>query len=1541
MKNLIGFCLVVVFANLSWGQTTFSVDKEKFVKEFQKVLSDYGRGDYTELAKKQLPKLLDAETGNFPDPLFVKMVATSNLILEKKLKPYPELYNYVYSIVSLFKNGQNQESFKAWHVTIDQMLDSRNVKRFEDFVELTAGFFSEQIITTASNFTWFYEGGTYSFDFIDSPIIRFKDGNLICRVQNSVSRNDKKNPYVDSIVVYNTSGAFDPLLKKWNGNGGVVTWEKVGLSKNENYATLKSYDVALKSSNFNADSVVLVTPYFAQPIDGQLIERAFIINRETDRVFPQFNSYSRDLSIKALRKDMNFKGGMTLRGANFEGTGTSDKLAEITLLRSEKPFIILKSQLFFVSKETIRSNRAVIFMNYADGDSITHPGAEIIYQSDKESIELRRTRKGIGQAPFTNSYHQVDMYVPKLIWENGSDSLRISFDYGLSDEQRIARLESKNYFDGRLYDQLQGLSSMHPLVAITNYAAVHGRYGIPDGKLASAMGKTIDQAKITFFELANMGFITYDAEEHFVDVNQKTINFAEARSAQRDYDNIAFVSDFRPKRLSQYSDEEIAKDPVLSAVKMNYDKMNLERSMYKDFGSIGLKKLDIFLRGVDQVGISEAQMTAVFPSNYELEIHKNRDFDFVGYLNSGKIDINVQQGQFLYDDFKFAIQKSINTRFHVKPMRKEDGNKAITMVSELSGITGEVLIDDPYNRSGLDKKITTYPKLITDKPSYIFYNSPRIYKGAYDSTRFYYTIEPFVIDSLDNFSEAHLMLKGELTSAGIFPKFKQALHIMPDYSFGFITKTPPGGFQFYGGSAKYENSIVLSGRGLQGDGTIRYLNSVSTSENFAFLPDSTVGFVEFTNKQSEVAVQFPEVYGKNVYLTYLPKTDLLRVSTTDRGDLVFFKEQAKLRGSVFLRPNGMEGMGLMNFTNASMTSDRFKYNCYEILSDDADFTLRNNAVVEGEDKVAFKTEGVKANVSFKERKGVFNSTEKGGFMEFPVNKFKCKMDKFVWYMDKDNIEMESTSSEVASNSGIDFIAPNFFSTNNRRDTLAFRAPKANFSYQEKTIYCDRVEYVDVADARVFPSDKKLTIRKEAKLDPVTDAKILANYITKYYTFVRANVNIQNRTTYTASGEYPYYDRDSNVTYIVMESIGLDTSNQTVANGKIRVESDFQLSPEFAFYGEMFIRASEPFATFKGATKVSHNCEKFNRSWLSFEASINPKDIQIPVSSEMRNLEGEKISAGLVWRDSRLLDSIRIYPTFLSSLLDQNDPVMLTSSGFLRYDNKLNQYQIAPKEKFINPKEKGNVIILNTKTCALSGEGLIDIGMNYGDVQVLSYGTADYDQKSGVTDFNLTMKIKMDMDKRTFEDVGLRIATAPGVEPMDMTSTNLEAALVNLADQKTADKFKSDLLIKGEVKKMPDVFEDGFVFTDVRLRSFEKPEFQERGLITARKTASLVNIYGQPIFKNVDFEAFFLQTQSDVSADKFMILFGLSPTKVYYLDYTMMKKDGDLRMVSSDKDFVATVNAIKEDKRKSRNFTWGITDQNIFVARFNRLMGRRE
>lgn len=1538
------YLLAVLFiqCNFLFGQV-FTPEREKFVKEFHKTLSDYGKGDHNEFSKKLLPAML-VEGSAFPEALFKRMVSTSDLILEKKLKPYPELYDYVFSMYSLVNSEQSNTSIDAWHASVDDLLDARNVKKFEGFIDLSSSFFSEKILTKQSNFIWFYEGGEFSFDSDGKAQFILSDGNLVCRIMNRDSKEAKKNRYVDSIVVNNTDGIFDPFLKKWEGQNGTVTWEKVGLSKNQTYAEIKNYEVALKSSNFSADSVKFYSEYFDKPVVGKLTDRAFISNSSADDLFPQFFSYDQKLSIKDVKENMDFVGGYAMKGRNFEGFGTKAAPAVLTIFQDKKPFVIARAVLFVINDEKVFTIEAEFWMQIHEKDSICHPGASLTYTDATSTFEVQRSANGIGQAPFQNSYHEVDMYIPKIVWVKDIKVLNFDFNFGMSQDQRVARLESNNYFNSRQYSQIQGLASVHPLVQLLNYSYKNDQRAIPEGVAASALGKTVGQAKSLLLDLASQGFITYDTENKLISINQKTINFVEARAQKRDYDNLVFTADLRPKKLSEYSAEEISKDPFLLAVKGNYNKINEERRKMTNFGKLDLKTMDLHLLAVDEIDISQRQHVTIFPKKYDIVIKKNRDFDFQGYINAGKLELDADVSEFRYDEFKFNLTKTVSTIFRVKPMSEQDGNRTIEVSSRVDGIVGELLIDDPKNRSGNDTKIIGYPKLSSIKDAKIYYNSKTIYRGEYDSTRFFFTVKPFVLDSLDDFDEKSFHLNGELTSAGIFPKFAEPVRIMPDYSLGFSTKSPAGGHAFYGTSAKYENKIILSNSGLQGAGTINFLSATAESNALAFLPDSTLGVADFMNREVRTSVEFPKVTGKNVLVTYIPGQNLMKAQSTLKEDLSFFDGQAQLKGTAILTLKGMSGEGLMNFLTATLVSDDFTFKAKEINGDTTDFNLRNvNPEEENEEKITFKTNNVSANISFEDRKGVFVSNGGASTVAFPINEYICKMDVFNWLMDENKIDMEKKGgNDISIDAGVDVVTPNFFSTNAKQDSLKFRAPQATYSIAEKVIYCDKIDYIDIADARIYPTDKKLTIRKKAKIDPISEAKIVANYITKYHTFVKAKVEITGRRAYEAVGDYPYFDSEGSLTFVPMDKISLDTSYQTVGIGKISQEQGFKLSENFDYYGNIIVKAASPLVKYQGATRLNHNCAKFERSWLAFDTEIDPIAIQIPVSNEMKNLDGDLIAAGIVWRDSRATDSIRIYPTFLSTIYDKDDPNVLSASGVLQYDKATKEFQIGPKEKFLNPTEKGNIIALNSETCSMKGSGLITLGMNYGEVNVKTYGNAEYNQNNGLTSMDVTMNIGMTLNKKVFEEVGERIQLVPGIPFMDIEEVNIEQALVEWEDAKVADKFKSDYVIKGEVKKFPSSLSEGITFTGLQLQSFDSDRFSQSGLITSTREAVLVNIFDKAVFKKIELEAFFQKVYSGAQSDQFTILFSVTGGSLYFMDYSMVKKNGIMRIQSSDADFRTAISELKDEKRKSKNFEYGLIEgDNPYLRNFQRLIELKE
>jgi hypothetical protein len=1528
---LLIFSMFIAF-NYSFGQNKkANEEREKFISEYSRTMEAGRVQEIKDFIEKELSPLL-LEGNQFPENRFQQMKSTVNIINDKEISAFPHLHNYVVSVYSLINKGKTGEQFDNWHGIVDDLLKNRNTRRLEDFFTISSSFLYKSVIAEDPNFIWSVYGDDFEFINGKSPQLKVNNTTIICR---TINRGKKDIPYTDSIKIENTSGIADLTSQKWEGKGGTYTWEKAGLSREETKATFNEYTISFRSTNFSADSVTLKTPYINRQVLGRIFDRAVKGNYREDRDqnYPQFNSYGANFEIKNLVQDLDYKGGFSLTGDQFVGVGNKDELAKLTYYRNSKPFIISFSDQVRLDKKSLKTDKAKMTMFIGLNDSITHTGLDITLNRATQSLKMIRGNTAISQAPFVNSFHQMNMYVDEIIWDKNSSDLVLGYDRNTSEQQRSARFESFNYYDERLYQKLQGLEKTHPLVSLYNYAFKYDKFEMTEGTAATALNRTIQQAKPKLLELSALGFISYDSEREIVKVNQKTEHFVKSKSRKSDYDNISFTSNLSPIRIEQ-GRETNRND---KAYQERARKRNLERSQISEYGKIDLSSLDMDIKAVDFISIAEIKKTTIFPDSNKVVIKKNRNIVFSGWVNSGKWEVNIKTGDYDYEKNKFNVYDSEVAYFNSNPLRKEDGKRTIPLQSVLYGLQGEIIIDAVSNRSGLNEGFDEYPILVSKEKTRVYYDQKQLHRGAYNKERFYFEIDPFTLDSLLTFNERNLRFPGELTSAGIFPKMRDELKVMADYSLGFSQDVPSEGYEFYGTEARYENKILLSNNGLQGGGTINFINSSSTSKSlFTFLPDSAIGIATFINRPQETGIEFPDADGPDAFITFLPREKRLK-ATSNKESISFFNGEAKLNGSTVLNNEGMTGRGTIDLKSAKIRSKNFDFSRWIAKTDNASFQLDNSFKKEGdltEDALAFKTDNVNGQLDFQKRNGVFSPNEGISIVEFPVNQYICEIDQFTWLMDQDEMTLEKKENDnLAIESGMDLDGPNFFSTNPKQDSLQFLSPKAKFSLKERTIYAYDTEFIEVADARIFPDSSVVVIRKNAKMDKFKDAEIIANFITKYHSMINVEAEITARRAYTAIGDYEYGKEGAEKQLIRLTEIRLDTSFQTVAIGSVEQDSTLELSDQFNFYGEVKLNAAAPYLTFKGATKVNHNCNSFERSWMAFETPIDPEKIQIPVGKEMVDLEGNKITVGIRWRNTIDIEEVRLYPTFLSQVLGEQDPEVFSASGLLQYNEPEKEFQISNKEKLVNRNEKGNYISLNTETCSMNGDGEISLGMDYGVLDIKSIGTLNYNAETGQTDLNLTMAIRAPLEEKPFKSIGPKILEIKGLKDADFNTTTLEQAIVEWVDLKTADKIKSDFTLKKEFKNVPKEMQDAIVITGVKFTSYDKSRSNLKGLKTTTTQSAIVNIFNEPVMRYVATNIFAEQRSN--MGDRLGILLNVPGGFQYFIDYDF-RKDGIMNILTDDTEFNTEITELKADKKKSRNFIYGITQNSAYKSQFLRV-----
>ncbi|MFM7661356.1 MAG: hypothetical protein ACKO6A_01660, partial [Bacteroidota bacterium] len=1298
------------------------------------------------------------KNGVIDESTFDQMVTTCNAMEANGLKSYPDIFNYLYSMNLIHEKKVSSESISSWHDVLDNLLNSK-IKSTSEYLKFSIHFFLYGKISEAGGSKWYYKNGEYLFNFDKNPTVSLNNGNLRCLLTDKSSGANA----TDSIVIQKTNGVLDIIAKSWGGTGGTVNWTKTGVPSEKMFVKIgSSYKLNMKSSELKLDSVILTAPYFKNPIYGTIQDQNNTYLREIDRIFPRFTSYGKREKVNDIMEGIDFDGGFLIEGSKLIGSGTKENPSKILVKRDNKPFITITSEVFEFSINSIQSNRSKLKISLGK-DSIYHNYLNFSYNNQSKEVEITRPSKGRGLSPFTDTYHGIDFHAQRLLYKTGTDEIRLTYEYGSPIDLRNAKFESIDYFDEQLFDAFKGQDAVNPLSLAAKYCREKQMTEMSEGEFATAINKYLSQSKSLILEMAVHGFINYDTEEKLISVNDKLFRYADYKIGTRDFDNISFKSDLKPelKTFTKEEMEQINSDKNLMAKYNQLVENETRRKSLPIYGIIDLKTSDLILDGVDFISISNSQPTYISPKNLVVKVRKNREIYFDGTIFSGKIEIETELGKYNYKANEFEIKNSRKALLTVIPFTEKDKQLGkIEMKSYFSNVTGSLVVDDTSNRSGRKKEFSTFPKLTVTKPCSIFYD--KILKGAYDSTRFYVTLEPFELDSLDNFKEKSLSLSGELTSAGIFPKIKEYIKIMDDYSFGFSTKAPENGYSFYGGNTNYNNKIILSANGLQGAGTINFLNSTSESKGLTFLPDSTIGIANFVNNPTEDKIQFPDVYNERSFICYIPKAKILKASSTSDNPMRLFNNEAHLGGTLILKETGMTGFGELGFKTASIQSSNYRFTRWDILADTANFYLKNIYRGQGEDPLALKVSGVTANISFKERKGTFNAgkTEQ---IDFPANSFYCQMDRFFWYMDGSTVDMEKNrDKETSFQTNSTGEVSNFRYYKSNMDTtfcVDFKSMNAKYDLKEQQIYCSQVSNFKVGDIFVLPDSAKLVVQKAGIIKPMINAALQTDN-QKHY-FEQCYIEVKDKKNLNAKGKYRYVDVDNELSLIQMDNIICEKGN-TTAKGVVDEKRGFKLSKQFDYFGNIEVLSKEDSIQCFGSTRVAHDC-KYKRTWFVFNDKINPKNVQIPIGANLINTDDQPLGIGFYYG----IEKGRIYTTFLSTPNLPEDQLLYTAQGYLQYNKSTNEYQVSTKKQ-LQERNQGTssqvwttdnylALSLENNSCNMSGEGDIDLKLDLNDVKIQSFGTIEYDAVNNKrTTINISSRLSFPVDQGVMEGLAKKV-----------------------------------------------------------------------------------------------------------------------------------------------------------------------------------------
>ena len=1199
---------------------------------------------------------------------------TITLMRSRRLGASSHFKNYLESLVHLKTKDTSPETFNQWQGVLTKILldkDGFRSNAVNDFLEFSNDFYQYNALNySPASVSWYTFADGYEWRFEGKPIFKVANARVIA------IRHE------DTLTIDQTDFIYFPLEKELHGSKGKADWGKTSLGASVS-VNLEQYTIETIRSIYHAPIAYLTHPkYFGNKrIKGSFTDKLVADNTRTS--YPRFESEEEYLNISNVHEGVRLRGGFRLHGSTVFAAGTKERPAEILVLNEQNQpryqgvgnLVTLKNQDRIIGEGV----RSIVFLG---ADSLFHPSANVRLNLSDLSLELTRGKTGTDRNPFFHSLHQMNIHADFIKAYLLRDSLVIGRPTASFTNKKAVTFESIDFFNKNEYNRIQSIASANPIAIMKATSDHEGTRFMSAGLLASRInsGFTVENIKPLLFDLVSKGFINYNTETNEIEIKEKVFHYVNADAQIVDYDLLKLTSEAKGTNAT-----------------------------------IDLKNGYTFLEGIPRIEFSERQQVAAIPYANRATVKGDRNFDFDGKLFAGFAIFQGKDFHFNYKDFQLQMDSVKYLDLYVPTGELDKNNRpaAVSIDSRIEKLNGVVLIDAPNNKSGI-KDIPIFPSLQSKDFSYVFYDKESTQGGTYDRDSFYFELNPFTFDHLDKFGPQDIHFKGRMVTNGIFPEIKETLILRDeDKSLGFVNETPEEGYATFQGKGTYKGLLDLSNKGLQGIGTLEYIQATINADDFLFTPDRATASAEAFDLEEtkDTGVPVPQVRGEAVNIEWRPYSDSLLV-TSEEADFDLYKDNDhKFDGTLVLTPEGLKGYGELEWSLARAKSDIFSFGVHSAVADTMNINIKS---LEDDERLALETDNVNGILDFDESTGHFEANDEDVVTRLPHNQYMTTMNEFDWDMTGNFVAFESEEGQPAL----------FTSIHPDQDSLKFRGEEATYNLATSLLQIQGVDHIVTADAFIYPDSQYVEIAPNAEMAVFENAKIIADTTNKYHVINRATVTIKGRKEYIASGFYEYnvgpHEQEFELENIIGRIVGKgDLSKKktvTRATGEIEPTDTFFIDHKTLFRGTISLDAESKGLQFDGFARIDAELLP-KKSWftVSFQGDKNDLVIDYDIPN---SYDSEPLFTGLFLSK----EYTYVYPRVLSTLHFRKDRQLLPlSSGVFRYLEDMDQFVFGDSSVVLRNELVGNKMIFKNKDGSVEAEGKFNLGSGLKYVSVDAAG----------------------------------------------------------------------------------------------------------------------------------------------------------------------------------------------------------------------------
>ena len=1352
-------------------------------------------------------------------------------------KAYANIFHFVEVLQRIPTANLSHKDVNNWIVYTDAKVQ-KSMNGVDKYLVSCRDLFVDKVLSAKGNSKWLLRDALWGFPSSEHFELTI-DGTLVLASQK------------DESVLKDTKGVYYQEDNRLEGIGGRADWSRFGVPPEKVFVTLPDFYVLdLNRSEYAIDSVVFhERQHFDQDILCRFEDKVLVNAPNEKTMFPRVRSYRSDYEITDLMRNIDFEGGIGMMGNQVDVFGGVNNKAVFHFRQGGREVIRMEAPRFVMSMdEQLVSDHVAMRLYLIDSvgtemDSLYHNDLGLHYDNKTRKLMVYRSEKDFGDGPFHDYFHGLDIFLEAMYWDiddNQVDFRRMEGVNPMSEGDVV----SVNYFRHDDFKRLQGLDGAHPMIRIEKFLKgfdnVDRQVRFAVGDLATYLGYPIEQVISLMLKLQAEGYVEYESDTKWATALPRFFDVLDSYREVIDYDVIklhTLTKNRQPNvRLDLYTN-----DLLVYGITSQIDGFE---------GSA--------------ISLSDRKRVVIVPDFGRVVFKKKQNFEFSGGILAGMFEFFTKDSQFNYQDFTIKMNKIDSLRFYARY-----DNHVIPVDGTLEKLQGRLEIDHGDNKSSR-YETPEYPIFHSEAEGFKFYrkiNGGVFNPGSVDSVmtaddlegKFYYSLYPFVVDSLNDLSMKKVRFEGELVSGGIMPDIVQPFVVMDDYSLGFvhqIGENETASYPVYGDLGRYHNKVFLSSSGFFGEGTLDYQTAVFNSDQFVFYLDSVTAITnQFNMVPREDGTGFPVASADALRL----KWDILKpeLTTETIGKPICMYGDTYFSGKTILTPDGYAADGKLRFGLTEFDSDHFALDARTFVADSANFLLYSADTA----NIAFTATNYRANVDFDAQKVQYDYLNQNSNLDFPMNQYICSLKEAEWDMATNSLHLhnpvESFGDYASATTREELLAihnnaSKFISLVPEQDSLQFYSMSADYDMTNYVIHAHDVKIIRVADAAVFPYMHDIDINADSKLEPV-NGDLLADTLNGFHLYKNAVVNIHSRNYYNAQGVWDYVNAEGSSTPIQMDTI-VPLDGITHGYAHIADTSEFKLNTQFGFQGRLTLKATDEFGYYDGhfallafeepvIVKVPDPAEEptdttnmeehlilddFNPTtgleermqdsiaalnhWFVSSTTIDPASIRIPVDVDRIREEDSRMTNGLYYElaiDGGYFGSF-LTPKEGRKELDNTAP----ANGTLWFDADSLRFVVTDETQY------DSYVDLNSRG-VVSGEGSFDLGLDTPLAKFVVHGKyTQYPNDSltleGLNVFNVPV-----FDDKALEAMAEVFANIDGAS-IDLTETQyLHYYRSENDEEKTEERQKAIELEGYPQMESSDFYANTIVIPDLKMVWNEK------------------------------------------------------------------------------------------------------------------------